>query len=117
MIIPTKPGVGLNATSEGLARIMENHGLKTIVFKPIASIYDTGPASFTVQQAKQFLSEAKLDELLEDIIADYEKLEDKDFIVVKGLMETGRDPYVEKLNFAVAKALAAKIIILTSTIM
>ena len=114
MVIPIKPGVGLNATSEGLARVMENHGLKTRIFKPIASIYDTGKATFTVSQAKQFLSEGKQDELLEDIVADYESLEEMNFIVVKGLMETGRDPYIGKLNFAIAKALAAKIIILTT---
>lgn len=114
MIIPTKPGVGLNAVSEGLARVIENHGLKSTVFKPIFSVYDTDTAPFSAEQAKQFLSEGKKDELLEKIVERYEQFEKVDLVVVKGLMETGKDPYVKELNFSIANALAAKIIIITT---
>ncbi len=114
MIVPTKPGVGLNAVSEGLARVIENHGLKSTVFKPISSVYDTDTAPFSAEQAKQFLSEGKKDELLEEIVERYEQFEGVDLVVVKGLMETGKDPYIKELNFSIANALAAKIIIITT---
>ncbi|CAM4460819.1 MAG: Phosphate acetyltransferase [Legionellaceae bacterium] len=120
MLVPTGAGVGLITIAMGVVRAIENQGLKTCLFKPIShrsedalSLRQTNPLTIPIQQVEKWLSENKLDELLECIVAAYETLsQDNDLVVVQGFVQTQDYPYAERLNIEIAKALAAEVILI-----
>ncbi len=106
LLAPTSPGVGLNTVAQGLVRAMEREGINTKFFKPIDYI--------SIKEAEKYIARNKRDELLEKIVEIYSKIsEDASVIIVQGLAALSDHPHIEDLNADIAKALSAKIIIVT----
>lgn len=122
MLVPTGTGVGLISIALGMVRAIENQGLRTCLFKPVAHRNNNGLLaeqtrllSIPIQQVEKLLSENRMDELLEDIVAAYETLsKDNDFVVVQGFVQTQEYPYAERLNIEIATALAAEVILVAA---
>jgi phosphate acetyltransferase len=117
MLVPTSPGVGLITIALGLERAIANQGASVCLFKPVAT-RQTEPATLMgvdVVHAEAMLSAGRQDELLEEIVGAYEKLSHNvDFVVVQGMISTSDYPYATRLNDAIAKALAAELILVAA---
>lgn len=122
MLVPTGAGVGLITVALGVVRAIENQGLRTCLFKPIAHrdsdaslVQPANGLTLSIKQVERLLSENRIDELLENIVAAYESLsKDNDFVVVQGFVQTQAYPYAERLNIEIAKALAAEVILVAA---
>jgi len=117
MLVPTSLGVGLITVGLGLERAIANQGIRVTLFKPIATHPDEtlAPIGVTVTRVEQLLSTGRLDELLEDIVAAYEKLSTQvDVVLVQGLISTSDYPYASRLNSEIARALSAEVILVAA---
>lgn len=129
MLIPVGTSVGLTSVSLGLVRALEQQGVKVQFHKPISQPRkgDTGPEKSTtiVRQysniepptpidtirAEAMIGSDNLDGLLEDIVAQFQKQHDPEAVtIIEGLVSTRRHPYAERLNYAMARALDAKMV-------
>ena len=132
MLVPVQASVGLTAMSLGVVHAIERHGLKVQFFKPIsqhktelavsdhssALIQQTSPSlpiqSFSQEEMQRYLSEDKVDVLLEDILARASSVEsDTEVLVIEGLVPTRNHPYADKINQELATTLDADIIFVT----
>lgn len=132
MLVPVQASVGLTAMSLGVVHAIERHGLKVQFFKPIsqhktelavsdhssALIQQTSPSlpiqSFSQEEMQRYLSEDKIDVLLEDILARANTVEsDTEVLVIEGLVSTRNHPYADKINQEIATTLDADIIFVT----
>ena len=132
MLVPVQASVGLTAMSLGVVHAIERHGLKVQFFKPIsqhkteltvsdhssALIQQTSPSlpiqSFSQEEMQRYLSEDKVDVLLEDILARANTVEsDTEVLVIEGLVSTRNQPYADKINQEIATTLDADIIFVT----
>ena len=133
MLVPTGVGVGLTTVTLGLERAFDSQGIKALFFKPVAqdrhlkqknqTVLETLTESEKAVQLKQvalsyaekLLSEGKKDQLLEDIIANFEKVaKDAEVVIVQGLISTKDYPYAARLNYEIYKALDAEVIFVAS---
>lgn len=134
MLVPTGVGVGLTTVILGLERALDTQGLKVHFFKPIAqdrhirqkgktvleSLTDNhtvdGVGQLSATYAEKLLSEGKKDQLLEEIIANYEKIAaESEVIIVHGLISTKDYPYAARLNYEIYKALDAEVIFVAAS--
>jgi phosphate acetyltransferase len=117
MLVPTSLGVGLITISLGLERAIANQGIRVALFKPVA-IEKTALTTLTgivISRVEHLLSIGRLDELLEEIIAAYERISaNVDVVVVQGLISTSDYPYATRLNSEIAKALSAEVILVAA---
>ncbi|ATR81801.1 phosphate acetyltransferase [Pseudomonas sp. HLS-6] len=132
-IAPTDFGVGLTSISLGLVRTLERAGLKVGFFKPIAQPHpgDTGPERSTeliarthglkppkplsLAHVERMLGDGQLDELLEEIVTLYQQAcEDKDVVVVEGMVPTRHASYAARVNLHLAKSLDAEVILVSA---
>jgi phosphate acetyltransferase len=103
MIIPVGVGAGSFSVMTGLARAFENHGVK------VATL------GYTQEDIEQRLGQNQKNELLEDVVAEHQKLtQEADIIIFRGLLATQRQPYASAINFDLCRALDAKVIIVAS---
>jgi phosphate acetyltransferase len=132
-IAPTGFGVGLTSISLGLVRALERAGLKVGFFKPIAQPHpgDEGPERSTELIARthgltppqplgqahveHMLGDGHLDELLEEIISLYQQAaQDKDVVIVEGMVPTRQASYATRVNSHLARGLDAEVILVSS---
>ncbi|UTW06916.1 phosphate acetyltransferase [Pseudomonas benzenivorans] len=132
-IAPTGFGVGLTSVSLGLVGALQRAGLRVGFFKPIAQPHpgDTGPelsseliarthglhspAPLTLGRVEQMLGDGQLDELLEDIVSRYQQAaQDKDVVIVEGMVPTRHASYAARVNFHLAKSLDADVILISA---
>jgi len=133
MLVPTGVGVGLTTVTLGLERALDSYGIKALFFKPISQdrhIKQKGKTALEaltenkkisgLQQiglsyAEKILSEGKKDQLLEEIIANFEYVaKNAEVIIVQGLISTKDYPYAARLNYEIFKALDAEVIFVAS---
>ena len=110
-------------------------GLRTKVgyFKPIEQLYDWSksvdksldlirqsshlePANFiSGTKAKQLLAQGSEQELLEEVVALYRKIEESyDIIIIEGLYTNKKMPFSARLNMEIARAIDAEIVLVAS---
>lgn len=133
ILIPVSNGVGLTSVSLGLTYALEQKGAKLGFMKPIADprhcedMLDRGSAiirttsqvetvdPFTLSYAEKLVADNQTDVLMEKIVDKFQKLsQDKDLIIVEGIVPTDKKSYANKLNYAMAQALDADIILVAS---
>lgn len=133
MMIPTQQGVGLTSISLGLVRALDSRGLAVGFLKPIAQPHpeDPGPERSTamlrvasslnppeplsIQYADKMLSENRLSELMEQIVGLYNRhAQNQQIMIIEGLVPNRAQPYATRLNQAIAKALDAELILVSS---
>ncbi|MCT8534924.1 phosphate acetyltransferase [Glaesserella parasuis] len=133
ILIPISTGVGLTSVSLGLVHSLEQKGAKVGFLKPIAqpiSGEDTLDRSTTIIRLSQstetgtpfMLSEAETliaknqtDVLLEKVVARHQKLaKTSDIIVIEGLIPTRKNSYANSINYEIAQALDAEIVLVAA---
>ncbi|SDO15313.1 phosphate acetyltransferase [Pseudomonas jinjuensis] len=132
-IAPTGFGVGLTSASLGLIRALQRAGLKVGFYKPIAQPHpgDEGPERsselvarthgldapkpLSLGKVERMLGEGQLDELLEEIISLFHKAaEDKDVMIVEGMVPTPQVSYAARINSHMAKSFDAEVILVSA---
>ena len=133
MLVPIGSGVGLTSISLGMVRAFEHQGVKVRFFKPISQIRvgDKGPERsstilgnsprvnpiepFEMAWAQQLIHEGKSDLLMEQIIARVaDCIDSTETLIVEGLVQTRSQPFANDVNYAIAKALDADVILITT---
>ncbi|WP_116473839.1 phosphate acetyltransferase [Zobellella maritima] len=131
MLIPVSSGVGATSVSLGMVRAMARNGVNISFFKPVSqprtrrksqdhssAVIANGshimpPEPFALSYAESMISAGSLDVLLEEIVARYEKhVRDScaEVVVVEGLIPTDKQPFANRINYDVAKALDADMV-------
>lgn len=133
LLAPTGFGVGLTSTSLGLVRALERSGLKVGFLKPIAQHHrsDAGPERstgliaathgirspepLTLAHVERMLGDNNLDDLLEELLALHQQAaQDKDVVIIEGMVPTRQASYAARINVALAKSLNAEAILVTA---
>lgn len=133
MLVPIGAGVGLTSISLGLVRALERHGVKVQFFKPISQMRanEAGPERsttilsksptvnplepFDMEHAEPLVRGDQLDVLMEEIIArSNECAKDTETLIVEGLVQTRNHPFADDVNYGIAKALDADIILVAT---
>lgn len=133
ILIPISTGVGLTSVSLGLVHSLEQKGAKVGFLKPIAqpiSGEDTLDRSTTIIRLSQstetgtpfMLSEAETliaknqtDVSLEKVVERHQKLtKNSDIVIVEGLIPTRKNSYANSINYEIAQALDAEIVLVAA---
>ncbi len=132
LLVPTGEGVGLTSACLGLIYALECQGIKAGFLKPFsqeaqaktedrtAALYqhlfkDETVEPIDFETLTQRLNQGENDELLEDAVRFHRQIAKKhELIIVEGLVPTSRDPFAAEINTALAKALDAKVVIVSN---
>ena len=133
ILTPISGGVGLTSVSLGLIRALEQKGAKIGFMKPISqpisgedkldrttSIVRTSTSLETadpimLSDAENLIGNKQNDVLLEKIVANYQVLaQNNDIVIVEGLIPTPKHSYANRINFDVAQALDAEIVLVAA---
>jgi len=132
-LAPNSFGVGLTSASLGLYRTLERAGLKVGFFKPVAQNHkgDSGPerSSALMHQChginvptpleqtrvERLLGDGHMDDLLEECMHLFAQAgEDKDVVIVEGMVPTRSVHYAGELNARLATSLSADVILVSA---
>ncbi|MEB3768269.1 phosphate acetyltransferase [Acinetobacter sp. MD2] len=130
LLIPTATGVGLTSACLGTIYALEHHGIKAGFIKPFSQSQDSrdhGTASLYSELfnaptgnsiSHQILLNAiatdAVDELLEDAVRLHREIAKQyPLVIVEGLVATAEDYFANELNAQLAKALDAKVILVS----
>lgn len=133
ILTPISGGVGLTSVSLGLIRALEQKGAKIGFMKPISqpisgedkldrttSIVRTSTSLETanpimLSDAENLIANKQNDVLLEKIVANYQELaKNNDIVIVEGLIPTPKHSFANRINFDVAQALDAEIVLVAA---
>ncbi len=135
LIIPTGVGVGLTSACLGIIRALDMAGIRAGFMKPfmqaelnpdsdgtnrsslLVSKTLNRPISPAIQQSivERMLGDDQMDELLEQLMSmKDESRQGCDILIVEGLVPTSESSYAPQLNAALAQALDASVIIVTT---
>lgn len=133
ILIPTSMGVGLTSVTLGLVHALEQKGSKIGFLKPVAqpiSGEDTLDRStsiirttqtvevgepFMLSAAETLIAQKQTDVLLEKIVERHQALaKNNDIIIVEGLIPTRKNSYANRVNYDIAQALDAEIILVAA---
>ncbi|WP_133543517.1 phosphate acetyltransferase [Mesocricetibacter intestinalis] len=133
ILIPISAGVGLTSISLGLIRSLEEKGAKIGFMKPISqpssgedkldrttSIIRTSTSietaePFMLSVAETLIGQNQTDVLLEKIVEHHQQLsKNNEIIVVEGLIPTRKNSYANSINYEIAQALDAEIILVSA---
>ena len=132
LFIPTNGGIGLTSACLGFVRALDFIGLKAGFMTPFSqsssdntlsqssvlmqnAFHLNPPASISRQHLERMLGNDQLDELMEEVVEQYQQIANKyDVIVCEGLVPSNDSTYAEQVNVAIAQALDAKVIFVST---
>ncbi len=133
ILIPVSNGVGLTSVSLGMLEALSQKGAKLGFMKPIADprscedVQDRGTAivrtstnietiePFALDCAESLIASNQSDVLMEKIVEKFQKVSaEKDLVIVEGLVPTAKKTYANKLNYEMALALDADIVLVAA---
>ena len=133
ILIPTTTGVGLTSVSLGLVHALEQKGTKVGFLKPIAqsitgedvldrstSIIKAAQSTevgvpFMLSEAETLIGQNKTDILLEKVVERHQALaKNNEIIVIEGLIPTRTNAYANSINYEIAQALDAEIVLVAA---
>ncbi|OOF52987.1 phosphate acetyltransferase [Rodentibacter genomosp. 2] len=133
ILIPVSAGVGLTSISLGLIQSLEQKGAKVGFMKPISqpssgedkldrttSIVRTSTnldtaEPFMLSVAESLIGQNQSDVLLEKIVANHQQLtKNNEIIIVEGLIPSRKHGYANSINYEIAQALDAEIILVAA---
>lgn len=133
ILIPISNGVGLTSVSLGLIQALEQKGTKIGFLKPISqpstgedkldrttSILHTSTSietaePFMLSVAENLIGQNQTDVLLEKIVERHQRLaKNNEIVVVEGLIPTRKNSYANSINYEIAQALDAEIILVAA---
>lgn len=132
LFIPTNGGIGLTSACLGFVRALDFLGIKAGFMTPFSqsssdntlsqssvlmqnAFHLDPPASISRQHLERMLGNDQLDELMEEVVEQYQQIANKyDVIVCEGLVPSNDSTYAEQVNVAIAQALDAKVIFVST---
>ena len=133
ILIPTTTGVGLTSVSLGLVHALEQKGTKVGFLKPIAqsitgedvldrstSIIKAAQTTevgepFMLSEAETLIGQNQTDVLLEKVVERHQALaKNNEIIVIEGLIPTRTNAYANSINYEIAQALDAEIVLVAA---
>lgn len=133
ILIPVSAGVGLTSVSLGLIQSLEQKGAKVGFMKPISqpnsgedrldrttSIVRTSTTletaePFMLSVAESLIGQNQSDVLLEKIVENHQQLsKNNEIVIVEGLIPTRKHGYANSINYEIAQALDAEIILVAA---
>lgn len=133
LLVPTVAGVGLTSASLGLMRALDYIGLKAGFMRPFYQYELTGnttdhssnlvartmkvspPRAIAQSHLERMLGDNQLDDLMEEVVGMHQEVaKDFDVVVVEGVVPTSDSSYAAQVNIALANALDAKIILIST---
>ena len=135
LLVPISRGIGVTSAALGLIRAFDYNGIKAGFMKPFLqddtldkqnsldsssalAMHAFGlnpPKSISRQRLERMLGDDNLDDLLEEVVVNYHTLgDDYDVVICEGLVSTTETSYASQINRAIAHALDAKIIFVST---
>jgi phosphate acetyltransferase len=133
LLAPTGFGVGLTSASLGLVAALRQAGFKVGFFKPIAQLHpgDLGPERsselvarthgisspkpLALTHVEHRLGEGEMDELMEEIISQFQQAaQDNDVVIIEGMVPTRQASYAAQVNLHLARSLDADVILVSA---
>lgn len=135
LLVPTSRGIGLTSAALGLIRALDYSGIKAGFMKPFLQddsldkqhTLDSSsslakqafglnpPASIQRHRVERMLGDGHLDDLMEEVVANYHSIgEDYEVIICEGLVSTTEASYASQVNHALANALDAKVVLVST---
>lgn len=135
LFVPTSSGIGLTSACLGFIRALDYLGIRAGFMKPFlqdqsndnARSLDSSsslakhafnlnpPDSISRAKLEKFLGNDQLDDLMEEVVEKHHYLsQDYDVIICEGMVSTAETNYAEKVNIAIANALSAKVILVST---
>ncbi len=137
-IAPTAMHCGLTSVCLGLHRALDRVGVRVGFFKPFAQPDRNGhphslgsedasvtfisaqselvpPAPIDLKRAQKLLNQGKADFLMEEVVAQYQKVANAvDVVIIEGLVPDRSEAYIARLNVEVARNLGAEVILVSA---
>lgn len=135
LLVPISRGIGVTSAALGLIHALDYNGVKAAFMKPflqddsldkqssldsssalIMSAFGlTPPKSINRQRVERMIGDDHLDELMEEVVGNYQSIGDhQDVIICEGLVPTTEASYASQVNRALAHALDANIIFVST---
>ncbi len=135
LLVPISRGIGVTSAALGLIRALDYNGVKAAFMKPFLqddtldkqnsldsssslimhAFGLTPPQSINRQRVERMIGDGNLDDLMEEVVANYQSIgQDQDVIICEGLVPTTEASYASQINRAIAHALDAKIIFVST---
>lgn len=135
LLVPISRGIGVTSAALGLIRAFDYNGIKAGFMKPFLqddtldkqnsldsssalAMHAFGlkpPASISRQRVERMIGDDNLDDLMEEVVVNYHTLgDDYDVVICEGLVSTTETSYAAQINRAIAHALDAKIIFVST---
>ena len=135
LLVPISRGIGVTSAALGLIRALDYNGVKAAFMKPflqddtldkqnsldsssalIMHAFNlTPPQSINRQRVERMIGDGNLDDLMEEVVANFQSIgQDQDVIICEGLVPTTEASYASQINRAIAHALDAKIIFVST---
>ncbi|RLZ09976.1 phosphate acetyltransferase [Acinetobacter sp. 2JN-4] len=131
LLIPTGEGVGLTSACLGMVYALDCKGINAGFLKPFSQIADItvdrtttlyrhlfqhhAVEPITYDRLTQLIALGETDELLEEAVALHRQIAaDHDVIIVEGLVPNGQDHFVIEVNAALAQALDAQVVLVST---
>ena len=128
MLIPISARVGITSVSLGIIRALERNGVGVKFFKPVTEdpSQDSDRTNEILRQAttvgvldsfssahvESMISNGKLSDLLEEVLARFRKdAAGAEVVLVEGVMPSADSQFANELNHQIAKALDAEIVL------
>ncbi|WP_201578393.1 MULTISPECIES: phosphate acetyltransferase [Psychrobacter] len=135
LLVPISRGIGVTSAALGLIRAFDYNGIKAGFMKPFLqddtldkqhsldsssalTMHAFGlnpPQSISRQHVERMIGDDNLDDLMEEVVGNYHTLgDDYDVVICEGLVSTTETSYASQINRAIAHALDAKIIFVST---
>jgi phosphate acetyltransferase len=131
ILVPTAENIGLTSACLGMIQALDCLGIKANFFKPFAQDHSASPsrssalishlfkrpqvAPIPLHQLLQRLHTDQIDELLEDVVSLQQQLgTEHQVLIVEGLIPNPEHGFSNQLNNALAQALDAQIILIST---
>ena len=135
LLVPISRGIGVTSAALGLIRALDYNGIKAGFMKPFLqedtldrqnSLDSTStlithafglkpPPSINRQHVERMIGDGNIDDLMEEVVVNYHQLDDGyDVVICEGLVPTTEASYASQINRALAHALDAKVIFVTT---
>lgn len=135
LLVPVSRGIGMTSAALGLIRAFDYNGIKAGFMKPflqddtldkqnsldsssalaMQAFGLTPPKSIDRHRVERMIGDGNLDDLMEEVVVNYNTIDnDHGVVICEGLVPTTEASYATQVNRAIAHALDAKIIFIST---
>lgn len=131
LLVPTAESVGLTSACIGMLYALDCHGIHAGFLKPYAQATESGfdrtsalvknifqrdvVEPISAKKITAWINQGETDELLEEAVRLHRQVaQDTQMVIVEGLVPNEQEPYAHELNAALAQALDAKVVLVST---